>query len=82
MEYLSLGGQVTLKTLPKILNSPLLRQITALVIQQSYLGDEGAKLVAECPLLSNLRFLRFGSSGISSDGALALLKSPHLANVR
>ncbi len=82
VEYLSLGGKVTINTLPRILNSPLLKQVTALVIWHSYLGDEGAKMVAECPHLTNVRFLRFGSSGISTEGALTLLNSPHLANVR
>ncbi|HIE42916.1 MAG TPA: hypothetical protein EYP95_06825, partial [Nitrospinaceae bacterium] len=45
------------------------------------IGDEGAKAIAQSPLLANLVSLKLGQNRIGSKGARALNKSVNLKNL-
>lgn len=64
--------------LPRLLESPHLRNLRGLCLRGARLGDDGARRLAEAKHLSELRFLDLGNNGIGMAGVEALVQSPIL----
>lgn len=75
------GGLAVVLTKSTPLNEPGAVRIADLNLGQNDLGNEGARVLAACPLLANLKVLRLSNCGIGDDGARALAESPHLNNL-
>ena len=56
-------------------------KLFALELADNGLGDAGAKLLAEAPLLAQIRWLDLARNQIGPDGARALAESPHLDRI-
>jgi uncharacterized protein (TIGR02996 family) len=82
VQELELGGQVTGRTVPEILASPLLASLTRLYVYRKYLGDAVAEVIANSPHLANLRSLVLGHCGFGPAGIAALAGSAHLTRLR
>jgi uncharacterized protein (TIGR02996 family) len=67
--------------LPRLLDGPLLRGLTALDLSDNALGDEGVRLLAECPHLAALTELGLDHDNIADEGAGLLAASPHLGRL-
>lgn len=57
------------------------RTLTELRLGDGPIGDDGAQSIADAPL-TGLRTLTLNASEVTSVGALALARSPHLSNLR
>ena len=55
--------------------------MTELDLSYNELGDDGARVVANCPHLAGLTVLRLSNCGIGDEGGRALANSPHLNRV-
>jgi uncharacterized protein (TIGR02996 family) len=83
VQELELGAQVTGRTLPHILASPLLTRLARLSLYQGKkLGDTGAEVIAACPHLAGLCDLSLISCRIGLAGAFALARSPSMRGLR
>jgi uncharacterized protein (TIGR02996 family) len=82
IQELDLGAQVTGRTLPHVLASPLLARLARLCLYQARLGDAGAEAIAACSHLAGLRDLSLISCKIARAGAVALARSPYLTDLR
>jgi uncharacterized protein (TIGR02996 family) len=65
-----------------VLEQVALRQAVSLIINRAEWGDEDALLVAECPSLGSLRRLDLSVNRIGRPGALAIVRSANLKNLR
>src|SRR5262249_46163000 len=61
-----------------LFRSDALGGVRRLDLRANRLGDEGAKLLAECSALTNLRILDLAHNRIGPKGIRALARSPHL----
>ncbi len=75
---LNAGGLKVILTRATPMNETGGVRIVDLNLGQNELGNEGARVLAGCPLLSGLRVLRLANCGIGDEGARALAESPHL----
>lgn len=68
-----------------LFQSPQLQQLNCLNLArtplQHRLGSHGARLLSECPYLSQLTELNLQSQSIGDDGVAALAQSPYLGNL-
>jgi hypothetical protein len=72
---------ITAATLPLLLDSPHLPQLTALSLNHNPLGDAGAAILAAHPALLHLNRLNLSHTDITLDGIRLLAHSPHLRNL-
>jgi uncharacterized protein (TIGR02996 family) len=75
------GGLQVILTKTTPLNEPGAVRVADLNLSQNELGNEGARVLASCPLLAHLKVLRLSNCGIGDDGARALAESPYLNNL-
>jgi uncharacterized protein (TIGR02996 family) len=75
------GHQLDLRGWKTLLNSPHLRGLRHLECCQA-LVDDHAFVLASCDNLKGLIALNLSENGIGTTGALAIVNSPHLANVK
>ena len=67
--------------LARLTAGPLLRGLAFLDLSNNVLGDEGVRLLAECPHLASLTQLRLDHDNIGDEGAERLADSPHLGRL-
>jgi hypothetical protein len=76
---------VTLKNakdlIPDLTASPLLRPLAALGLQANPIGDDGARALASCAHLGNLRLLDISFGDVTDAGLEAIAGSKHLARL-
>jgi uncharacterized protein (TIGR02996 family) len=66
----------------ELLRWPALGHLYRLDLKSTGLGDEGARLLAECPHFTNLEELWLECNDISDEGAGAFARTPHFPKVR
>lgn len=67
------------RTVPWILASPYIHNLTILDLPESHVNDDVARELARCPRLSNLRHLSLERNEVGAAGLGALAVSPHLS---
>jgi uncharacterized protein (TIGR02996 family) len=66
----------------EFLRWPALGHLYELDLKSAGLGDEGARLLAECPHFTNLEILWLECNDISGEGARAFAGTPHFPKLR
>jgi uncharacterized protein (TIGR02996 family) len=67
-----------LRQLTRLLTQPWVEHLRVLILDRNRIGDDGARLIAECPRLAGLRRLDLSGCAIGAPGIQALAASPHL----
>ena len=62
--------------------SPMMREISWLDLDDNRLGDEGVSDLAECRFLGNVQYLNLNSNGITDVGISTLAQSVQLAKLK
>ncbi len=75
---LTAAGLRVILTCPPGPVEPGFVRLRELVLSHNELGNDGARVLAACPHLAELRTLRLVGCGIGDDGIRALAESPHL----
>jgi uncharacterized protein (TIGR02996 family) len=79
LRRLGLGSNVLdARAVADLVASPHLEGLRELLLSYNRLGDEGARLLTGWPGLARLTYVDLASNGITAEGLLALLRSPHL----
>jgi uncharacterized protein (TIGR02996 family) len=66
----------------EFLQHPSLASLRVFWLKSAGLGDEGARLLAECPHLTNLRELILECNDIDDEGAMAFVRTPHFPKLK
>ena len=63
-------------------NSPKLKEVNWLDLDDNNLGDEGVKDLAECEYLTNIQYLNLNKNGVGDEGIRFLAQSKNLPKLK
>ncbi|KAG2378430.1 hypothetical protein C9374_008069 [Naegleria lovaniensis] len=77
------GGKIISSSAPcGLIQSSNFSKLTELNLANNFLGSEGAKVIAACPNMTNLKVLNIEKTAVGyDDGLLSLLQSPYIVNL-
>ncbi len=83
LKHLDLSAsRIGLAQLPNLLESPWLKGVQSLVLDDNPIGDRGAALLANHPGAGQLQELSLARCGLGDDGLLALTNNSSMADLR
>ena len=76
------GKGLTAEEAKFLWESPRMREVSWLDLDDNKLGDEGIQDLTNCPLLENMQYLNLSKNGISDQGLEILAKAEFLGKLK
>ena len=76
------GKGLTVEEAKLLWESPIMKKVSWLDLDDNKLGDEGIQDLIDCPLLENIQYLNLSKNGISDHGLEILAKAEFLGKLK